>query len=415
MKSVSFRGVTYKSQAELCRVYNCSYRNFMNRRDHGASIEDALGADDKLLKPETFYGITCYTYYEICKHFHTDYTSLMKRVNDGESLKQIVDECVDKMTDPGIKEAVNKIVEKVTKEEKPSNNKKVTIIPVKEITKTIKPNPAKVVEKPVVKADPVKVEPVVEKPVVKVKESTIKPSPVEPVIEKKKSIIGSTKIISSVMRLTEEIKASKSNKVFLIDYENVVGYKETLFDLNKEGQTNVFFFNATLYSNDYYKLLRHLTDSNNYQVMTFEVSSQLVDHMITFYLGNLLAQFPEKEYVIVSRDKGYNSLIESLNCSNITIQGNDLPDKVDKYKLSLAKYINRHLSFDTTYAADVLQYRFAKFYAEKGELLGYNQFQDLTKNLVAFGFMTRTEKQGSEFYKVNRSAIEEAINNFKEE
>lgn len=363
MSEIEFMGKKYKSEGALCDAYEVKQGTFSYRKKHGYTIKESLGIDDSIpvlkMDGKEFHHID-----EICKHFELDYEDFMKHKREGWRLKA----CLEN---------------------------------VKQLNDTSS-----------VKKEETKIEPVKEK-IVEEKNEIDKKTKEEKVMcnasAAERGTVISTQMVSSVVQLINEIKEVNPTKIYFIDYENVVDQSELLSDLNNEGQMNVFFFNATLYSNDYYKLMRRLNKSVNYQVMTFEVVSQLVDHLITFYLGAVYSHLPEKDYTIVSRDRGYVPLVENLNCPNIKIKGIDLQDKAKYYKISLAKYIMDHANTYNSYTTNALQDLFKGFYAERGEELDRNNLQDLTKNLVRFKFMIRIDKGGMEFYKVNSTKVRESL------
>lgn len=134
-----------------------------------------------------------------------------------------------------------------------------------------------------------------------------------------------------------------NSKINLIDFENICGDKEKLklvdHGINDCNCVNIFFFNACIYSNQYYSTIKN-SSSINVQVITMDVEDQLVDHMITYYLGAFLALHPKNTYNIISTDHGYSAFVNNLNMQNINMigVGEFIANKEKRYRFSLANY-----------------------------------------------------------------------------
>lgn len=147
--------------------------------------------------------------------------------------------------------------------------------------------------------------------------------------------------ITSPKQLIDELEKEHNIKVInLIDFENVGRDKKLLKEyINNEGTLNIFFYNALHHSNEFFNIIKGSTNIN-LQVQTFECANQLVDHLITYYLGAIRANFPDMRFNIISKDTGFYGFISSLCTDKVKGVGiNYIEDKELRFKYCLCKYI----------------------------------------------------------------------------
>lgn len=220
-------------------------------------------------------------------------------------------------------------------------------------------------------------------------------------IEEEKSAfnnIYNTKIVNSIDDLVDTINLFPNiEKINLIDYENVSDNRMlTENHLKDENMINIFFFNACIYSNNYYSLTR-TSKSVNIQVISLEAADQLIDHLIVFYLGALVSRFPDKKYRLYSRDNGYNPFINTIKYPNITIAG--LNKSVKRgHKYSLAKYILNHSEITESKYFGKNEFRrlFLDFYSNKK----FNSHTSavLINELLRYDFIEKIEMDDNKSY-----------------
>lgn len=145
--------------------------------------------------------------------------------------------------------------------------------------------------------------------------------------------------------LINSIDKYDPKSINLIDFENI----NTSEALNKyiNGENfNIFFYNACLYSNNFYKIIRN-SPAINFQILTYNTGDQLVDKIIIYYLG-ILSKF-NKKLNIVSRDAGYNAILKNINNKNISID--NIENKEVGFVRMLCSYLlkNRYVIKDKKY------------------------------------------------------------------
>lgn len=177
-------------------------------------------------------------------------------------------------------------------------------------------------------------------------------------------------------------KYNNKNKINLIDFENVNNVTVLKEYLEENNTINIFFYNALLYSNKYYKLIKG-SKSTNIPIMIFESSSQLVDQLIIFTLGNLTVKFPKKEYMIVSLDKGYDTIIDNIsslyNIKKYKNINKDEQENKNKFLYAVCKYIlnNKNITQYDRYNLNDLRKIFVNFYRTKRKWMSDDYFNKL--------------------------------------
>ena len=218
--------------------------------------------------------------------------------------------------------------------------------------------------------------------------------------------------ITSPMQIISELhKLPNIKTINLIDFENV-RKERSLLDkyINKENTLNVFFYNAMYHSNDFFSTIKGSTNIN-LQVQIFECADQLVDHLITYYLGAIRANFPNMKFNIISKDSGFYGFIGSLCSANVKGIGiKYIEDKELRYKFSLCKYIMENTLFNhrDCIASHELGKLFANFY---GKFLTNEDIEDLINSLVKFDMVSITNKGTFKWLKFNMSNIKEFYEN----
>ena len=145
--------------------------------------------------------------------------------------------------------------------------------------------------------------------------------------------------VKTPMQLIEELRKLKFSRINLIDFENISGKMDLSDYINEENTINIFFFNACKYATEFIVAIRG-TRNINLKVLTYRCGYNLIDHMITYYLGAIYSEFPDKEYCIISMDRGFYSFVTSLGHENEMVYGTKvLKNPRDRYKYSLYKYL----------------------------------------------------------------------------
>lgn len=218
-------------------------------------------------------------------------------------------------------------------------------------------------------------------------------------------------IIRSPIELGKKLSELNLTKINLIDFENLAGDKQCLKDLlSDESCVNVFFYNATKYSNQFYMVDRE-SQSTNLQVITTTTANQLIDHMIVYYLG-VLTSLSNITYNIVSKDSGYYSFIYELGMNNVNIIGYEkyFLNKQKRFELSLAKYICE-LRINTT--------KYFTFRELKNIFKGFRDFKyrfnDLLNSLIELNLVKKFDEteHSSEYYLINKDKAIIIINRMK--
>lgn len=210
---------------------------------------------------------------------------------------------------------------------------------------------------------------------------------------------------AQLVTLMETVEVSTVN---LIDFENVSKDKNLLHKyISDTHALNVFFYNATLYSNQFFSIIRE-SASLNVPVITYEVANQLVDHLITYYLGALCLMFPNKNYTIVSKDTGFYEfahIIDNITCVGI----NYIEDKEQRYKYSLCKYIlNNKLKLGKRdlFTFNELLNLFNDFYDGNMQL---KDVDDLVNSLVKFEIAEEVKKGSFDWIRLNLVKINKFV------
>lgn len=220
--------------------------------------------------------------------------------------------------------------------------------------------------------------------------------------------------IKTPMEAIAKLKENKSIKyINFIDFENLSDKNIELVEsyINRKNSLNIFFYNACIYSNDFFKVTKDCNNTN-LQVLIYLAEDQLVDHLITYYLGAISTMYPDKYYSILTKDHGFYPFIEAL--SNPQIRGvgfNYISNKEDRFKLSLCKYISsikilEHRNCIKSNEFPDLFRNFIRGKATKKEL------DRLIKQLIEYKFMQKSTKGNLVIYKFDMDCINQIVDRY---
>lgn len=218
-------------------------------------------------------------------------------------------------------------------------------------------------------------------------------------------------IINDVYELIESINLFPEIKnINLIDYENISDNRLLIDNhISDKNIINIFFYNACIYSNNYYNLSK-TSKSINFQILSKEAADQLIDHMLIFYLSIINYQFPDKKIKIFSNDSGFGPFIDSLNSDSIKII--ELKKSNNRgYKYKLAEYIlnNKDITESKYFHKNEFKKLFNNFY--NGRKSNKNFVNNLISELFRFNFISSIEFSNTKQY---RFCIKE-ISKYKQE
>ena len=237
--------------------------------------------------------------------------------------------------------------------------------------------------------------------------------PMQVVANTTKFVGGSKRKFSKIIEfpadlVTELMKLTNIKCVNLIDFENFADDASVLDNyVQDENTVNVFFFNVVRYSNNFY-LLDKDSKSINFQIPTMNVASQLVDHMLVYYLGVLTAINSKLQYNLISKDSGYYMFINELDLNNVNIIGfeNYFVDKEKRFEISLARYISE-LRIDSMKALNERDMKniFRAFMDRVRKLPTQKNYEELFKSLIELRLIKYYEatSSSSEYYMINKN------------
>lgn len=98
-KPVEYKGVTYNSYMEVCRVHKVNYLTFTNRIKRGNTVEASITGKGLIKKKPNGYGTTviCYgvtynSYKDLCRHYNLSYNKVIRMSKKGYSIEECVEE-----------------------------------------------------------------------------------------------------------------------------------------------------------------------------------------------------------------------------------------------------------------------------------------------------------------------------------
>ena len=221
--------------------------------------------------------------------------------------------------------------------------------------------------------------------------------------------------ITSPRQLIDELEKEHNIKVInLIDFENVGWDKDLLYKyINNENTLNIFFYNALHHSNEFFNVIKGSTNIN-LQVQTFESANQLADHLITYYLGAVRANFPDMKFNIISRDTGFYGFISSLCTDKVKGVGiNYIDDKELRFKYCLCKYIidNNLFISRNCIAVRELEKFFSKFYNRTK--MNQTDIENLYNTIIKFDIGEEVMRGTFKWIKFKMENVKEFVDKYR--
>lgn len=222
--------------------------------------------------------------------------------------------------------------------------------------------------------------------------------------------------INNHLQLIEELKKMNNvHNINIIDFENMRDDLDILKKyIDNEDTINIFFYNACIYSNKFFKIIKY-TNNINLQVLTYEVENQLVDHLLVFYLGALMGAFPDKHFTVISKDFGFYPFVNSISRGNIDIvPGTYINDKEERYKYSLCNYIvnNNYLKIRDCVIREEFKCIFDKWYDDRP--ITSNMIDDIINKLIQYQLLFEVIQYDKVMYKFDINAAERIVHRFLE-
>ena len=207
-----------------------------------------------------------------------------------------------------------------------------------------------------------------------------------------------------------KIKIPFIKGINLIDYENVENCHDLLKEFLDEGNINIFFFNGNIYANSYYKLISN-SKSYNFSVITLKTESQLVDHLLMYYLG-LLCTVTENNVKIniISKDSHFYKVREEIHDNRVhNIGMTYVQDKDLRYIYSLTDYIikNKYINDETCIFKSEVSTIFKNFFKMRNKPLTDKFINNLIDTLIENKFVEHYPETAtySEYFKFNMDNV----------
>lgn len=117
----------------------------------------------------------------------------------------------------------------------------------------------------------------------------------------------------------EYVEMDKQKHIFLIDYENVQPARIEFFN---NGNVRVYLFVGNNSPRKNISLLDSMKAMGKRAktINLFQKGKNALDFLLAFYAGKIAQTNPGATFHIVSKDKGYDSLIAYMNQNNIKIR-----------------------------------------------------------------------------------------------
>lgn len=200
--------------------------------------------------------------------------------------------------------------------------------------------------------------------------------------------------------LLETIKRYSPKSINLIDFENVVNSDILNNYIDDSNNFNIFFYNACIYSNNFYKLTKD-SKSINFQILTYKSADQLIDKLLLFYLGKLSMVYSKSKLNIVTKDSGFYTFLEYIDNKNISIDGLEIEnDKELKFVRTLATYLskNKYIKSGRYYTRSDLFTILEKWYLQKKETFTDDDLDHLIEILNKYKCISIINKKYGEQY-----------------
>lgn len=217
-----------------------------------------------------------------------------------------------------------------------------------------------------------------------------------------------------------------NTEINLIDYENINGDIALIKKLVKApNSVNIFYFNGCEYSNIFFKTINSLISSaynNIYYMITMDVESQLVDHLMLYYAGVLSEAC--KDYLfdvhinLVSKDTHFYKVQKYISDTNINTKGmNYIENKDDKFILSISKYIinNKYINNRTAIKSDEFDSIFGNFFKMRNKEITKENMNNLVNKLLDLEFLEYNPETNnySEYYTFNLTNVKQELRRLK--
>ena len=235
-------------------------------------------------------------------------------------------------------------------------------------------------------------------------------------------IQNTNELVSMVRTYAEQL----NTEINLIDYENINGDIALVKKIIKEpNSVNIFYFNGCEYSNIFFKTMNSLISSaynNIYYMITMDVESQLVDHLMLYYAGVLSEAC--KDYLfdvhinLVSKDTHFYKVQKYISDTNINTKGiNYVHNKDDKFILSISKYIinNKYINNRTAIKSDEFNSIFGNFFKMRNNEITKENMNNLLNKLIDLEFLEYNPETNnySEYYTFNLTNVKQELRRLK--
>ena len=235
-------------------------------------------------------------------------------------------------------------------------------------------------------------------------------------------IQNTNELVSMVRTYAEQL----NTEINLIDYENINGDIALVKKIIKEpNSVNIFYFNGCEYSNIFFKTMNSLISSaynNIYYMITMDVESQLVDHLMLYYAGVLSEAC--KDYLfdvhinLVSKDTHFYKVQKYISDTNINTKGiNYVHNKDDKFILSISKYIinNKYINNRTAIKSDEFNSIFGNFFKMRNKEITKENMNNLLNKLIDLEFLEYNPETNnySEYYTFNLTNVKQELRRLK--
>lgn len=159
----------------------------------------------------------------------------------------------------------------------------------------------------------------------------------EIIVRNKKSVFYTVNSPSELLQILSDFKFDNIN---LIDFENMVDDTTLKGQITGENTINIFFYNACIYSNQFFKLINGIENTINIQILTYNVADQLVDSLILYYFGVLVTTYPDLTFNFISYDRVFFNFVDNIDMDNVKLGGRTLlKDKEERFKYCIFKFM----------------------------------------------------------------------------
>lgn len=337
---------TYKNKEftikEFSDAYCIGYSTISRKLLAGENPDDIIKSKRSRKSPVVCKNKTYDSILDFCSNFNITYREFVNKLSSGISVQEIVDELSSKKDDVNLSES-----EKNNEEAKTTNEKECILESDEE-------------------TDYMLIESDINYPIP----------------------IYNEKVLNKCIEI--QLRSNEFNNINLIDFENVSKDNMLKNIINDPLNINIFFFNGCIYSNEFYKLISN-SNSLNYYVVTLEIESQLIDHLLLYYLGTLSQNnlFKNMNFNIISKDTHFYKLQKYIY-NNIKVIGlNYISNTSDKFIYSLSNYIinNNYIHNQTCLFKREFATVFGNFFKMKKKQMNDKELDNLINTLLELGFV----------------------------